>query len=853
MKRSYMYTAFAAAVILALPTVSQAQVKPSPGQAQSALLDPAIRARILAQIRGSGKSMTQIRTQLQSMGYSDEVIAQLVGMSGADTTALSEDVFRAVRSLGIMDSTALDSLRTPVRERRRNKAIADTALMDSLSRAIQNDTIRAAIQRLLSSPIARRKEADSGFVLFGRDLFSSTTKQFDPSVNGPLPPDYRIGAGDQFTLVLTGDVERTEELSVTRDGWVVLRDAGQIPAANLTFDQLRATVGQRLARVYSGIGAGSARFSILPTRIGTNQVFVLGDVVAPNAYQVSRLGTVLTALYAAGGPNESGDARAVDVKRSNRVVATIDLYDYLLTGSSTSDIRLENGDVVFVRPRGPRVRVSGAVVRPATYELKAGESLADAIRMAGGFRPEADQRRVQIDRIVPPAQRGESGSDHAVLDVPAALMANQKLEAGDVIGVLTVAPRVVNRVEVLGNVWAPSRVAYAPEMRLSQAISAAGGLKPDTYLGAVQISRLNPDSTRRMLRVELHADGLPVNDLDLAPNDIVTTYSITEFRTARYVTISGAVKKPTTVPFQEGMTMRDAILLAGGLDESALLTYAEIARLPESRANGVTATTMKAPLDSSYLFERTADGRYLGPPGLQAPAVRAPEVPLSPYDAISVLRQPDFAYQRTVSVYGRVKFAGTYSLKTKTERISDVMARAGGLTADADSAAIVFIRKRDSTGRVGIDLPKLLKNPKHLDNLILVDGDSLYVPAYNGIVMVRGAVNSTEGGPKQSGSSGIGVAYVVGADIDYYIQSAGGGTTKADAGKAYVLQPNGKIETRRRRAGFYRASPKPLAGSVVQVPERDPLDKRNYGVVAQAVVNGITATVTLLVLIKQLK
>jgi protein involved in polysaccharide export with SLBB domain len=289
------------------------------------------------------------------------------------------------------------------------------------------------------------------------------------------------------------------------------------------------------------------------------------------------------------------------------------------------------------------------------------------------------------------------------------------------------------------------------------------------------------------------------------------------------------------------MTMRDLIMLSGGLDESALLTEAEIARLPESRANGVTATTIRVPLDSTYLFDRGLSGRYMGPPGVAAPAARTPEVPLLPYDAVSILRQPDFDYQRTVTIAGRVKFAGQYSLKSKTERLSDLIARAGGLASDAYPAGISFVRQSDKIGRIGIDLPAVLKNPNHIDNILLVDKDSIFIPQYNAIVTVRGSVNSPAAA----------VAYVRGADINYYVRAAGGASLRGDDGAAYVLQPNGKVETKHRSTLFFTSTPRPEAGSVVLVPDKDPnKQKFDWVGVTQTSLSLLASLVTVSVLIR---
>jgi protein involved in polysaccharide export with SLBB domain len=256
------------------------------------------------------------------------------------------------------------------------------------------------------------------------------------------------------------------------------------------------------------------------------------------------------------------------------------------------------------------------------------------------------------------------------------------------------------------------------------------------------------------------------------------------------------------------MTVRDLVLQAGGLEQSALLNEARIARLPESRTGAQTAREFSIPLDSSYLFERGANGQYAGPPGLPAPAGPTPDVQLKPYDNVLVLRQPGWELQRTVMVSGEVRFPGRYTLLNKNEHISDILKRAGGLTPEGYANGVTFYRRSSAIGRIGIELPDVLKDPGNRDNLLLVDGDSLYIPRFNAVVRVQGAVNSP-----------VAVTYQPGKDLNYYIRAAGGATRKADVGRAYVTQPNGKVDAEAPRFLIPDYVPKPLPGSVVFVPE----------------------------------
>src|SRR2546430_1554524 len=248
-----------------------------------------------------------------------------------------------------------------------------------------------------------------------------TTTQFLPLLAGPVPADYKLGPGDQLVLILTGDVELAYTLQVTREGFILVPQVGQLFVSNLTLDQLRDVLYARLGRVYSGVRrtpGATTRFDISVANVRANQAYVVGEVAQPGAYQISSLGTVLTALYAAGGVTERANLRTVEVRRLGKSIATLDLYDYLLRGDTRNDVRLETGDVVFVAVHGTRVKVTGAVRRPATYELKPGETLANLIVSAGGFRPDASLRRVVIERILPVPERGAEATARARVEVP---------------------------------------------------------------------------------------------------------------------------------------------------------------------------------------------------------------------------------------------------------------------------------------------------------------------------------------------------------------------------------------------------------------------------------------------------
>jgi polysaccharide biosynthesis/export protein len=640
-------------------------------------------------------------------------------------------------------------------------------------------------------------------------------------------------------------VELAHTLEVTREGFVVIPQVGQIYVANLTLGELDDLLYARLGRVYSGVrrGAGATTtFKVTVARLRRNQVYVVGEVARPGSYQLSAAGTAISALYLAGGPTERGGFRQIQIRRGDRVVDSLDLYDYLLGGNARSDIRLQNGDVIFVPVHGAHIKLSGEVIRPAIYELKPGETLRDLFRAAGGLEATALGRRVQIHRILAPDQREANGPQRVVVDLGATQFTDPlgpafPLAPGDSVTVFAVSERPRGYVIVKGNVWIEGRVGFSKGMHLSDAVRLAGGPKPDVYLSQVLVSRLRPDSTRIQLRSAFSDSlGTSAPDLVLEDEDEIQVFSRTDFRPIRYVAITGAVRKPGRLPYRDGMTLRDAVLLSRGMTEDALLTEAEIARLPLDRTDGSVAETLRVPLDSTYLFERDHDSSYLGAPGLASAASGAPEVRLAPYDNILILRQPEWELQRSVVISGQVRFPGRYALKTRTDRLMDLVERSGGLTSSAYPTGVEFFRSLNRAGRIGVDLPRVIKNPKFRDNLILVGGDSIFIPEYNPVVRVSGAVNSP-----------VAVSFAPGQNVDYYIYSAGGFSRLADRGRTYVTQPSGKVESVKRRFLLPDSKPDPDAGAVIFVPDRDPNEKRDYTGVFTAVAQILASIVTIYV------
>lgn len=695
-----------------------------------------------------------------------------------------------------------------------------------------------------------------GLPLFGRDLFFRVTTEFQPILYGPVDEGYRLGPGDEILLVLSGGVESAYSLEVNRQGYLIIPEVGQVPVSGMTMEELDRVLYQSLGRVYSGIRgeSPSIHFQASLGRLRTNQVYLVGEVERPGAYQVSAIATVFNALYRAGGPKRSGSFRQLAVWRGGRVVGTIDLYDYLISGDSRSDLRLENGDRVHVPLAGRKAAVRGAVRRPAVYELAPGEDMRDLIRYAGGFNPEAVVSRIQVDRILPPDQRAP-GMDRVFVDVALEdLLATSDEEVpvrdGDEVRIFAVSPERRHMVDVTGDVRRPGTYEWSPTLTLRELVARADGLAESAYTQRAHVYRLDRETgERRLLSVSLAGDTEEGGDLTLADRDSVVIYSNRTLRTTRTVQIDGFVKNPGTYELAEGMSIQDLILAAGGFRDGAYTAAAEVARLPpEDSRTDTTAYVLNVPLATG--FQSPDPTGADGPPddgeaGLERERIpvwspAAAEFELHEDDRVFVRRAPGYHEPRTVMVTGEVAFPGAYVLSRRNERLTDVLERAGGFTPDVYVDGIRIVRDGNL---VAVNAAEALRDPDSDLNLVLEAGDSLQVPDYDPTVLVQGAVSFESR-----------VLYQPGAGLDYYIERAGGYSDIADPSRVTVTQKNGERSSGGRPVLLFRKRPEVTPGSTIHVPAVPQQERGgfNWDAFLSRTVSIASVTATLILAINQL-
>ncbi|MCK5649872.1 MAG: SLBB domain-containing protein, partial [Gemmatimonadetes bacterium] len=514
----------------------------------------------------SGMTRVEVQQRLRELGYdtslADPYFDRMEGVDSVGVPEPSADFLQALIEIGMLSPEMLE-------EREPQDTLDDVPVEEEALEEV--DSLAWAF----------------GIPIFGQDIFSRPSSQFQIITTGPVDSDYRLGPGDQLILVITGDVELAYALEVNREGLVVVPDVGQVFVNGRTLAELEDHLFDRLGSVYSGVrrGAGASTFfHVSIGRLRSNLVYVIGEASTPGAYQVSSVATLLNALYVAGGPSTGGSFRSIQVRRDDRVIAEVDLYDYLLGGDAGQDLRLEQGDIIFIPLSGPQVAIRGRVRRSAVFELKAQEDLLDLLRFAGGPLPDAYLERIQIDRILSPDQR-LPGFERVLVDVDGnrVLSGEFRFEPrdGDIVEVFGISSERYNRVTIQGDVTYPGTYEYRAGMTLWSLIDRAGGLLPDAFEHRAHILRpIVEDGTVDLIQVSLthDQDGVPVDDQPLEDLDEVVVYSLSSLLPPRTVSISGLVKIPGSYPFTDGMTAEDLVLVAGGFEEGAQSFEAEVYR-----------------------------------------------------------------------------------------------------------------------------------------------------------------------------------------------------------------------------------------------------------------------------------
>jgi len=643
---------------------------------------------------------------------------------------------------------------------------------------------------------------------FGSDFFRLDRGVFAPPSFGPVPDDYRLGVGDQLVIDVWGEAEFRIARIVDRDGTVILPEAGKIVCQDRTLAQVRQSILDRLARSHAGLAAdsGDLHLEVSLGSLRSIRIFVVGEAVQPGSFEVSSVATVFGALYAAGGPAATGSMRDIRLVRADEVIAHLDVYDYLLGGRRTGDKLLREGDTVYVRERGPTIELRGEIRRSMLFELKPGEGIDDLLRFAGGFTAQAVSDVVRVERIIPRHLRLPESSDRVIVDIQLDPVTGEArdleegvLYDGDVVIVDAVEDRLDNWVEIQGNVKHPGLYEYESELDVGALIDRAGGLWPDTLEERALIDRT--DAQLRYSAFSFHLGDVLAGRAQpvlLQPRDVVQVFSRWDVQDRYEVHIDGEVRAPLSVDYRAGMTLRDLVLKAGGLKQSADPLRAEISRVKREAVESLDVNTVPAQTVEIIMIDMGYD--YL---------VQTQSVVLQPHDRVVVRRLPWWELQRTVELYGEVYFSGTYSLERSDEKLSSVIARAGGLKPNAYPGGARVVRQQDGVGNIAIDLERALADPGSQYDIVLQEGDEVIIPDRQYTVKVAGEI----GFPTS-------LIWEKGRKIDYYVDRAGGYLENADKNKTRVVHPNGLSLPN-------KGGSKVVAGSTIIVPVKPPPEGAN--------------------------
>ncbi|WP_258102686.1 SLBB domain-containing protein [Marinoscillum sp. MHG1-6] len=631
--------------------------------------------------------------------------------------------------------------------------------------------------------------------IFGMAFFTNGKLTFEPSMNIPTPENYLLGPGDEMIIDIWGASEVTYRLTISPEGSILIPRLGPVYLNGLTVEKAASKLGIKLKSIFSSLGSNTF-YQVSLGQIKTISVNVVGEVAKPGTYQLSSFGTAFNALYQAGGPSESGSLREIFVFRNGKKVAELDAYKFLIYGEGEA-IKLQDQDVVLVKPYVAHVKVDGEVKRPMIYEVKADETLASLLDFCGGFNGQAYSKSVSLQR--------NAENFKTIRTVGKGAFESLNLQDGDEVEIVKISNYFVNRVRVEGAVNHPGSFELQEGMKLSDAIALADGLRKDAFLLRALIIRENEDLTLSNIPFEPVEVLSGSVDFELNSGDLIKIQSIFDLREALILTIDGEARAPGDFPFVSGMTVEDLILLAGGFSEAAARSVVEISRRVTSQPDEDTKAS------EVYNFPISENL------GLSE---EASSFKLAPFDLVVIRKSPFYERQAIVQVDGEVQFPGKYALESKTERISDLIRRSGGFTsiafvegaslirksdyfaAEDENKTVADVRREELEGLIrrdtlvdsgeeefkelepiGIELKKIMDDPGSEYDLILKSGDILNVPRKLQTVRVRGEVLRP----------GI-VRYSKSSSLKQFVGQAGGFTEDARKRRAYVVYANGTTD-----------------------------------------------------------
>ncbi len=656
---------------------------------------------------------------------------------------------------------------------------------------------------------------------FGFQFFNSKNPNFASNMNTPLPDNYLIGVGDNIQLNVYGASQRDYSLQVQKNRAINIPNIGPVYIAGLSLKTAKILIKRRLSSIYNGMRGHSPNtfVNITVGNISGININVIGEASRPGTYTLPATATAFNALYLSGGPGENGSFRDINVVRDGKVVAKIDVYNYLINGDTRSNIQLRNNDVILIKPYQKRVFVEGAFKRKGIFEAKGSETIADIIRYAGGFAVDAYDKQISLTRN---NSRTLSFKTVKANDFASTIIVNgDEIKAGQITGIYE------NIVNISGAVYRPGNYELSDGLTLLKLIKKADGLKADAFLDRGIITRKDDYMQMQTLSFSVRDVLKGKTNIFLKKNDKVLISSIFDMRENRKVEILGAVQRPGTFVYAEGMTLYDIIFMAGGFQEKASVSNIEIAR----RLSYKEAEKTSDKLIHTYTISVERDLKL---------SKKDSQMLLQPFDYIYVRTAPGFSQQQgSVAISGQIKYAGSYGIVNKKERLSDIIKRAGGLLStayvegaslrrkytlsDAEYQVKLEISKRDSmlkketivkTGYkiVGINLKKALKNPQSAENLLLENGDQIFIPKTLQTVKVTGAVLNP-----------VALTYKKNMTTKDYINLSGGFSQNAKKNRVYVVYPNG--EAHATRSFIFRSYPKVVPGAEIIVPEKEKIDR----------------------------